>query len=185
MANAFQIEIQGARALEAKLRGLSKVLADEIKNELQAAAFTMNGAMVRNITSLKLVDQGFLRGSQSVFWSAAEKGYVVANTAYYAPFLEFGTKKQVSVPAEWADYALQFKGFKQGTIADFEKNIEQWLKRKGFAGDETQRKSAAFFIVRHILINGLKPRPFAYPAYQDTVKLLPDRINKVIENILR
>lgn len=190
MPDRFQMEIRGNRALEAKLRGLAQFVQRDVRNELKAAAFDMNADAIRNITRQKIVDQGIMRASQQVVWNNAEHGYTVANTAIWSVFMEFGTKKYVSVPAEWSEYAQQFKGYKGGTVAQFRSNIEDWVKRKGISwtdkdGRVMSAQEISFIITQVILQNGLKPRPFMWPAYQRAVKDLPKKINDAVNRILR
>ena len=102
----------------------------------------------------------------------------------YGAFLEFGTGKKVSVPAEMKAIAIQFKGKKTGTFDEFIRSLLDWIKQKGITGSysvKTKRRSKAknsfgesnsgederiaFAIAMSILRNGIKPQPYLYPAF--------------------
>lgn len=88
----------------------------------------------------------------------------------YAAFQEFGTGSRVNVPAELADVAQQFRGFKSGNFEEFLENIKGWCSRKGIP------ESAAYPIAVSILQRGLNPQPFFYPAYREN----KDKIESLI-----
>lgn len=89
----------------------------------------------------------------------AELTYTVASPAPYSAYVEFGTGGQVYVPAEMQEEAAKFIGKKGGSFEKGLDNIKQWCRRNGI--DE----SAAYPIFLNILKNGLRPRPFMYPAF--------------------
>jgi hypothetical protein len=182
----FGLKIEGLGALQAQLRGLGPEMKKQIGAELEAAAYEMHGIATELITSNGAIDQGFLKASLQVIRDRATGAVYFENTAFYAPMVEFGTKGRVSVPPEWANYAMQFKGIKNGTIAEFKSNIKDWIRRKGIPIPEGWTEdSLADRIVLNILVNGLKPRPFMYPAYSRVAANLPARIQAVIDDVLK
>lgn len=110
MANAFSLEIKGLGSLQAHFQKMGKRIQEGIQDELEAAAFEIHDKAVRYITTNRAIDQGFLKNSMQITQDKQKRGWIVANTAVYAPFIEFGTIQRVQVPGEWAEYALQFKG---------------------------------------------------------------------------
>jgi hypothetical protein len=88
---------------------------------------------------------------------------------------------RLSVPTELADVAAEFQGQKGGNMAAFIQALTGWVKRKGInpigsyqvstrsrisKGNKTDLdEQTAWAIARSILINGLPPQPFFYPAY--------------------
>lgn len=181
----FSVNIQGLGALQAQLRGLGSRMSKEIGLELEAAAYDMHGKATSNITNNGSIDQGFLKASLQVIRDRATGQVHFENTAFYAPFVEFGTKGKTRVPPEWAAYAQQFKGLKNGNLQQFKDSILDWLRRKGITPDSGTLEEFADFIVKLILKNGLKPRPFMYPAYRSVADGLPARIQRVVDEVLK
>jgi len=104
---------------------------------------------------------------------------IVFTNVKYAPYVEFGTKSKVKIPAEIAQYAAQFKGKGSGDLDEFFEQIYKWVKKKNIGGNFTasgkasKSKSsqaavsqAAWFIAMSILKKGIKAQPFLYPAFK-------------------
>lgn len=126
----------------------------------------------------------------------------IAVTGNYGAFVEFGTGKYAAqyvatLPQDWQTYAAQFKGLSDGgTFHDLLLKILEWVKRQGIAGVysvKSQRRvgnanqksaedyEAAYFIARSIIINGVHPHPFLYPAFEQVLPQLQADIQKVID----
>jgi hypothetical protein len=104
----------------------------------------------------------------------------VGAATIYAAFLEFGTRKYAaqyvaSLPADWKSYAATFKGSSGGSFDELLKAIMGWVKRKGIDSD------AAYPIALKIIREGIKPKPFLYPAINANLKQLQDDLNNVIK----
>lgn len=115
-------------------------------------------------------DLGTIR--QNIGQNTIQDGEKVTATIFSAApesaFQEFGTGGKVDVPTEMAEIALTFKGKSGGSFIEFVKALTDWLRRHGI--DE----KAAYPAARKILLQGLKPQPFLYPAYvANKSKLLP------------
>lgn len=90
----------------------------EKKDEIRALMVKCMRSIERRAKSFAPVDKGFLRGSISAQSSSDRMSFEVSAgekisrgvKVKYAPFVEFGTGTKVSVPADVAKYALQFKG---------------------------------------------------------------------------
>lgn len=122
----------------------------------------------------------------------------VVASAEYAAFIEFGTKKfaasyVASLPSNWSDYAIRFKGSGSGRNGNFFDIILQWVKRKGIVApiyrkdnkrnrkeESKEQEAAAFLIAKSILINGIKAQPFLKPAADKNVPLLIEDIKASI-----
>lgn len=181
----FGVAIQGLGALQAQLRGLGSEMKKEIGLELEAAAYEMHGLATTNLTNNDSIDQGLLKASLQVLRNRATGEVYFEATAFYAPFVEFGTKGRVQVPPEWASYAMKFKGLKNGDLAQFKSSMLDWVIRKGIMPEDGNQEKLANYIVILILTYGLKPRPFMYPAYKSVVTGLPARIQRVVDEVLR
>lgn len=95
----------------------------------------------------------------------------------YAPYVEFGTKSKVDIPPGLEGYAMQFKGKKNGSYEDLEKNIKLWAKRKRIP------EEAVYPIIKSILHKGTKAQPFLFPAFFAEQPQLIKRLKKVLRGI--
>ena len=118
--------------------------------------------------------------------------------AFYAPFIEFGTKGKYKPQPGTEQIAAQFKGFKRGNLAQMIESIKAWVKRKGIVATysvKTQRRNkfskaeakrteqAAWAIARSILKNGISARPFFYPQMGPVQAHLTKRLEDVLNGL--
>lgn len=100
-----------------KFKRWTSGLSAQNTTQCQRAVFATCTNIVRRAMRLAPVNFGFLRasvgtnatgaGMSAEVWAGGSgKGVNV----HYAPYVEFGTGKGVSVPNELAEYAIQFKG---------------------------------------------------------------------------
>jgi len=115
---------------------------------------------------------------------------------FYAAYVEFGTGKYAakyvaSLPQEWKDMAMQFKGKGSGDYYDFLNNILDWVKRKGLAkiknsytGKSSTKKDDLLLVAEsiafYIMVNGVRPHPFLLPAYQQQKKQLLEDLKQFL-----
>lgn len=182
--------------MSVQIIGMDKLLAKFV--ELGTEGVRMASAVV-NVTAdnivveakqLAPVDLGTIR--QNIGKDVTNQNNIItANIFANAPesaFQEFGTGGRVDVPEEMAEVAAQFQGIKGGSMAAFILALTEWVRRHGLTGVysvKTHRKNsnlsnanddvqAAWAIARAILRDGLRPRPFLYPAFVNgRAKLLP------------
>ena len=81
----------------------------------------------------------------------------------YAAYQEFGTRKFAAqyvgaLPAEYKQFAAQFKGGGSGSFQELVMRLVRWCKAKGI------EESAAYPIAKKILIEGIPAQPFLIPA---------------------
>ncbi|QEL01139.1 HK97 gp10 family phage protein [Olivibacter sp. LS-1] len=105
------------------------------------------------------VDMGGLR--QSIYKEMTNDGFSfrIIVDKEYGPYIEFGTKSKVSIPAGLEEYANQFRGSKGGNFDVLLENIKEWVKRHGLPDE------AALPIAMNIARFGITARPFLIPAY--------------------
>ncbi len=171
----YTLKIEGMDKAFGKLKKIDKKLINDVDDILQAAAFDTNDDAISNIQREGAIDLGAGGGliSHQQVRAIGKNKYEVLNSSKYAPFIEWGTGRQVSVPAEWAQYAMKYKGPYPGTWDEFEENIRAWMKRHGIpdrqiytASDGTESYiDVTYSIMIKILERGLPARPFLYPAY--------------------
>ena len=164
-----------------RFKNMSKELAESVDDVLNANVLEMEEKAKQRAPG----DRGFLRQNISADISKPLHKELTVN-AFYASYMEFGTgvyaaQYASSLPADWQTFAAQFKGSGGGgTFAEMVKNIAEWVRRKGIASGN-DINSAAYLIARSILINGVKPQPFLFPAY---MAQLP-QLKKDLDNALK
>lgn len=148
-----EIRVKGEIAIEASARNIQK----KAKNNAPTGA------------------SNFLKDSVDVRGSKLERE--VFTDMKYAPFVEFGTKSKVDIPAGLEGYAMQFKGSGGGSFKDFEKSIKRWAQLKGIP------EEAVYPIMKSILHKGTKAQPFLFPAFFEEQPKLIKKLKKVIRGI--
>ena len=149
-----------------------KKLSDLPKNiQVKADAIVKDSASewARNSKRAAPKDQGKLAGQiQAV--SVAPGVSEVVSPVDYSPFVEWGTKTRVRVPAELQAYAQQFKGAKGG---DAKKFIYDWCKRKGID------KRYWFLVYKSVMVKGITPHPFFFIQRPIIEPKFKDRLSKI------
>jgi len=130
--------------------------------------------------------------------------YLIFANAYHAPYIEFGTRGKVSIPAEMQEVAAGVKSReKRGNWETFVADIKVWMKKKGVGGTviaqvkSGKRKgqfkraskkaqsdyidNVAFLIARSIYKNGISPQPFLYPSFLSVKGKLINDIRVAVE----
>lgn len=181
----FKLRITGVNELIAKLD--PKKYEAQVQQSFDKFGFnTETEAKV-----LAPVDEGHLRSA--IYFKSLTLGAEIGCNVDYAAYLEFGTRRFAaeyvsSLPATWQELAGTFKGKGGGSFEEFVKVLTEWVIRKGFAAIKTAsgnnsksassiaaQHQAAYLIARSILIKGIRPHPFLYPAVQKwTPQLLKD-----------
>ena len=170
---AFAVSLSGMKQLEGKLDNLTTALKKDVGDEINASALKIENQAKK----LAPVNLGQLRGSINTDM-INELTYSVEAKASYAPYVEFGTGPQVSVPADFASYAQQFKGKSGGKFKDMVDALTLWVKRKG-VGNGKNDKGLAYVIALSILRKGMRPQPFLIPAYEMEKPKLIKNLNKL------
>ena len=68
----------------------------------------------------------------------------------------------------------------EGTMNQFVRNIDDWVRRKGISVPNMTQSQLVFVIIRNIMNNGLRERPFmVYDEEGDLSKMIPE-----LENIM-
>lgn len=112
-------------------------------------------------------------------------GAEVTKNAFYAPYVEFGTRSLTDVPREFEDIARQYKGKSTFQSAvSFKDSLINWLKTKH---NKTQAEAERIYfpIMMKILKVGTKPQPFMYPAFKEALPTLRRLMKQGIKNTTR
>jgi len=102
------LDIQNLSEIFKDLDKLDVKIQAEVRNELNASALTIQSSAKR----LAPVDLGFLRNSIYLKEESKKEQliFTVGAKAKYAPYIEFGTGTEVTVPAGYEELAIVFKG---------------------------------------------------------------------------
>jgi HK97 gp10 family phage protein len=113
MADQILFRIEGLDALITRIGKLAPEIAKEVAMEVNASALAIQ-SKARKSVAANSIDKGTLLGSiQLKEVNTGDKiMYTVGSRLKYAPYVEFGTGGEVSVPAGFEDFAMQFKGTK-------------------------------------------------------------------------
>ena len=141
---------------------LGKKAREAAMSELGATAIQILGESSKKLRDNGSVATSFLVNSGKV--KKYDKGYTVGYSASYAYIVEFGRKI--------------------GTMPHVSALIP-WVKKKLRINKPKQQKQVAFLIARSIMQNGIKPKPFFYPAYEKAIKGISGRIINAVNNALR
>ena len=144
------IELTGWDEFINKAGGLPRELQEEFAGEVELSAAKWEDLA----KSAAPVDQGFLqRNIKAVEVSELEWDVLVNQN--YAPFVEFGTKSKVSIPAGLEGYAAEFKG--QGQGGNAKTFIYAWMNRVGIP------VNLQWVTFISIIVHGIKPHPYLFP----------------------
>jgi hypothetical protein len=195
----IRIELKGFDKILDKFDSLTKDNQSKIQSALNDFADKTALDAKNLVSSKEITDEGRLLNSIYPLYGNSSAGVIVNNK--YAAYMEFGTRKFASsyissLPTEWKDYAMKFHGKSQwgGSFKDFIESIMGWMKRKGIQGGtysvktrrrkgnkikkEAEDKSVAYAIARKIMKDGIRARPFLYPAVNSNLpKLRQDLLN--------
>lgn len=176
-----------------RINRATKEIQSEVAAEVQAAASLYEANAIKTLIS-QGGDTGTLAMSINKKQIDAVNWEVFAG-AFYAPFIEFGTKGKYRPIPGTEDIAAQFKGMKRGNFEQMLTAIEAWVKRKGivatfsvktqkrqrFSKAEANRtKQAAYAIAVSILKNGISPKPFFFQQ----IPQVRDSLFKNVERVL-
>ena len=165
---------------------VEKIINNEFKNFGQAT--------VSEAQSRAPINEGRLR--QSISSIVGDLKITIVANVDYAAYIEFGTKAFAAayvgtLPAQWQQLAAEHKGGSGGNFKEMVLRITEWIHHKGlgsgFAGtvgiagtystktrkrtgskstQATQDKQLAYLIARKILVKGIKPQAFLFPAFE-------------------
>ena len=141
---------------------LGKKAREAAMSELGATAIQMLGDATKKLRENGSVSTSFLVNSGKV--KKYKTHYTVGYSASYAYIVEFGRKIGTMPPVS---------------------ALIPWVKKKLRINKPKQQKQVAFLIARSIMHNGIKPKPFFYPAYENVIKGIAGRIINAVNKALR
>lgn len=165
------IKIEGLDKLKKKFGQIPQMVTATLDAELHA----ISEEYVDKAVSIAPVDLGRLKGGISA--NHAELNHEVVSKESYSAYVEFGTRTRVSVPADLASYANQFR--RKAAGGDAKKMIYEWCKRKGIP------EEAWFPIFIKIMTVGINPHPFFFPHLPWARTEVVKRSKQVVEKALK
>lgn len=174
----FNIDIEGIDGLKKAIVDLDSKVKTEISKEMHNSVLKIQS----DAKKAAPVNFGQLRNSIQLSPDSDNSlTYIVAATASYAAYVEFGTGPQTSVPNSYEELASQFGPNKGGgKFKDMVDAIMLWGIRKGYIKDGKGARQHAYFMARKILQKGLRPQPFLIPAFENEKPKLIKRIKDLI-----
>jgi len=170
-------DIVGLTELQRKIYRLQDRLVRDVERELADGAQSIAAEAKQRAPG----DQGTLRQQISSRKVDATL-YEVTSNAEYSPYVEFGTMEKVQIPPGLEEYAAQFKGnfasglYTEGGGLPAKEAIYAWCKRKGID------QELWYPIYVSIMIHGVTPQPFFFPAYERIKPIIINRVQKLLDN---
>jgi len=169
------------RKLESELRKKDKGLKKELVVALDKFSSNFVGYAKQNARG-KNVSKGLISRKASTM--NLEGGLEAKSMAFYAPYLEFGTRGKVKIPSGWEALARQYKGNYFKSNVTFKEAIVDWLKTK-LKKSEKEAEQLAFPVMMKIMKVGTAPQPFLEPAFVKAKIDLKKYINLAINKTSR
>jgi phage protein, HK97 gp10 family len=177
-SDVIYIDVTGIRDFAQKLKAASQEIVEKVDKVLDANAI----AIATKAKELCPVNLGGLHNAIEPDLKEPLRKHITVN-AFYAAYVEFGTGHYAaqyvsSLPANWQQFAAQFRGRSKGSLEEFFQNMIKWVRSKGIHGvtaggrRRTGKKAEediyniAYVLVIRILRHGIKQHPFLYPAYE-------------------
>ncbi|CAB4140234.1 Bacteriophage HK97-gp10, putative tail-component [uncultured Caudovirales phage] len=199
MASSFELKVIGLDKLTKKLEQIPVEIQDGLDRAFQQASKDWENGAVRDAP----VYDGKLRGSIT----SARVGFLhyrISAGVFYAPFVEFGTKKRVQIPRGLEAVAAKYRGGgRRGNFKDLLESIEKWVRKKKIrtvGGEKAasvysqgrnrrvkRRKgtysAAAYWIALNIVKNGIKPQPYFFKQKQQAVNTISREVAQIYKRV--
>lgn len=172
MSDSFKVDMSSFDEIGRRLDQATAAMREVIDAELQDGC----NAIAAEAKQRAPADDGILRNAIGVD-KDAEMVYTVFCRVLYAAFVEFGTRVNVEVPPGLEQFAMQYKGLNPPSNLTAKEAIFEWCKHKGI---EEQYWYPIFVT---IMVKGIKPHPFFFPALQRQLPIMRDRIARVLSSI--
>ncbi len=187
----IKLAVIGIDSLSNRLAGVSRELKEEVQAEVRGAAMEYVALAKRDCVSSG-GNTGTLARSIS-YKKETPYSYLVSANTFYAPYVEFGTKRKFKPYPGTEEFAAQYRGLpKRGDWIDMLMSIYKWVQRKGIGATysvktrkkvrqtKDQKLQIAFAITMSILRNGIEAKPFFYKQ----IPIVRESLNKRIKALL-
>lgn len=171
----MNLQLKGVQGVINALAQLDNEVSREVDAEMQASVNKMALTAKRKAPS-NFAELRNSIGSERI----SPLSYSLFANAYHAPYIEFGTRGKVDVPAEMEPVAAAIKARpKKGNWTQFVNSIYEWGTKKKVIkkGD----KNHAVNIARKIYKFGIAPQPFLWPSFVAERSKLVRRISDIVK----
>lgn len=170
----MNVKLTGVQKIINQLAKVENEISAEVDAELQASLSKME----RDAKRAAPANFGQLRNSIGNR-KESKLRYSLFASAWYAPYVEFGTRGKAKVPAELEGVGQQIQGrASRGNFKAFVESIYLWgTKKKIIKKDD---RNHALNIARKIYKEGIAPQPYLWPAFVAERSKLVDRIRAVV-----
>lgn len=184
----LSIEVKGLKEFQDYMTNLNKGQRKVIRQEFAEAAGEVVNKMKKDVP----VDQARLKSSITYKMISDTELEIMAQSAY-APYVEFGTKKNFRADSEVQGYANTFKGKTGISDVDPLVALTAWVRRKGLAAtystkvynirsksgkrnsrtkaEADREKQTAYAIFWSIKKKGIKAQPFFFRSASGTSRI--------------
>ena len=169
---AKAITLKGFDQYAKKLQNASNGLAVEV--DLEADATSQNVASRARLKAP--LNDGTLRASIQPE-KIRDGVYSVQAAANYAAYVEFGTRRRASVPADLQEYASQFKGSTGRSSEEAKAAIYEWCRKQGIPEERW------WGIFMSLMTNGMRPHPFLFNSLDEEEPLFFKRLQAILDDI--
>ena len=170
----MNVKLTGVQKIINQLAKVENEISAEVDAELQASLNKMEKDAKRKAPS------NFSQLRNSIGNAKESKlRYSLFASAYYAPYVEFGTRGKTEVPKELEAVAKNIQAREsKGTFEEFVESIYLWGRKKKII--KKNDKNHAVNIARKIYINGIAPQPYLWPAFVAERSKLISNIRAVV-----
>lgn len=192
--SSIDINIIGINNFLERFKKAPQAIKQEVGRELKDGADRIAAGAIRDAP----VDEGGLRRGISAA-KDNELLYRVVSAAKYSPFIEWGTRRRVSVPGALASYAAGFKGRGEGSAEEFQKAILGWVRRKGIRFDSAGKfksgkrkgnnkqltfEQTAMIIWLYLSFRGIKPQPFFFKNLDKERPIITGKVAAALNRVV-
>lgn len=189
----IKTNVIGIEGLKARLATASAKVKTEVNAELRGAAMEFVAGAKKDLAA-----QGGNKGQllRSIAYKPdGEMAYEISANVFYAPYIEFGTKKKFDPYPGTEQFAAQYRGVKRSSPLKLIEAIRIWVADKNIGATysvKTKRKvrqtkkekdTIAFLIARSIYRNGISPKPFFFKQITPVRDRLMVRLKTVLNGI--
>lgn len=155
----IRLDPKDVRRTVGKIELLKGKYKDAVNRAIASAALKVESAAKKNLTANGSVDTGNARAKTLHSLNPAEIEGVVKTAAKYGAVIEFGRRPGTFPPVE---------------------PIRLWVRRK-LKVQAADVKGVAYLVGRKIKQQGIKPRPYLEPAFNDNLDPFRNRLKLEIK----
>lgn len=166
--------IEGLKELREKLGKVPQKLVAEIDTEIGLGTI----AMANTAKRLAPAGKGNILRTETTAEKIKDLVWEFVSQAGYAGYVEFGTRSKVRIPAGAEQLAAEVRNNKFKSSLSAKEAIYSWCKFRGID------PKLWYPIYRSIMVNGIEPHPFFFPAFSQELPKIISNVKRVLNRIL-